>query len=666
LRPQQLEVFDNCTVRISSQLKAISYVTAVAFIIMIPVFVGAFLEFKQTKSNYVLAESINRNLLKDSSLRNQYFLYYNPYVLEQLDTQERANDALLELARSQFSREDDQQLLQQTPEYIRKIKAIFGRVVKNHSLMVAGNIEQRPIYAELEKRLVSQLLLKVSEVEQTLQSLLNNAALRIQEDFENLVIVSILFTVFSATAIIVVMTLLGRLISRKLAYLHEGAGIVASGDLNFRLQDVGRDEFAELARSINFVTANLQSFTQKLESEIHVRKKTEEDLIEAKISAELANKAKSDFLSSMSHELRTPLNSILGFSQLLDGDPDQPLSDDQQDSLFHINNSGRYLLELINNVRDLSKIEAGQVHLNIEEVFLPEIIEESLQSVLTKAEEHGINISIADTSEIAPMVQADRVRLLQVMINLLSNAIKYNRENGEVTIVVEETARNMLHVAVRDTGDGIPENRQGELFKSFGRLGAENSSIEGTGIGLVICKDLIERMDGTIGLESEVGKGSTFWFELPVAKENVEAPAVKITEQEIQEKVLPSGANGTLLYVEDNPANLLLMEKVISRIEGLSLISAPSGERGIELAKASRPDLIILDINLPGMSGIEVLQQLRKSDETANTPILALSAAATKTNIEEGLAAGFDQYLTKPVDISETVNVINALLVENR
>jgi len=426
-------------------------------------------------------------------------------------------------------------------------------------------------------------------------------------------------------------------------------------------------EFPASASVSKLETPDGRLYTVMLQ-DISDRRQVEEERHTAQNEAEIANRAnlaKSEFLSSMSHELRTPLNSILGFSQLLEDDPDQPLSKDQQDSLFHIRNSGRHLLELINDVLDLSKIEAGEVELNIEEISLTGIIEESLRSVLAGADERDIDISVENTVDKAPMVRADHVRLLQVLINLISNAVKYNRENGKVTIGAEKVAGDMLCIAVSDTGEGIPENRQGELFKPFSRLGAENSSIEGTGIGLVVCKDLIERMDGIIGIESEVGRGSTFWFKLPVAKSDNKVPLVEASKSKEKEEVLASGATGTLLYVEDNPANLALMEKIISRIDGLSFISASSGELGIELARISRPDLIILDVNLPGLSGVEVMQQLRNHNETAYIPILALSAAATKTDIENGIEAGFDQYLTKPLVVSEIVDAINASLEDN-
>jgi len=393
--------------------------------------------------------------------------------------------------------------------------------------------------------------------------------------------------------------------------------------------------------------------------------KATHELEQAREAANHANQSKSDFLSSMSHELRTPMNAILGFAQMLDFNPKEPLTEDQKQCVDHILTGGSHLLNLINDILDFAKIEAGNVELSIEEISLAETMEEGLQTVLAMAEDRGIDISVSDTVEKAPMVRADGVRLLQVLINLLSNAIKYNRENGKVTVEVEETESGMLHVAVSDTGYGISDDKKDELFKPFSRLGAENSGIEGTGIGLVVCMDLIGRMDGFIGMDSEVGKGSTFWFELPVATDDPDASHMDAGKSEKRGEILPSAATGTLLYVEDNPANLMLMEKIIMRLDGISLISAPTGELGIELARTSKPDMIILDINLPGLSGIEVLQQLRKHDDTANTPVFALSAAATKRDIQRGVEAGFDQYLTKPVVISEIVKAIQEAL-ENK
>jgi CheY-like chemotaxis protein len=317
---------------------------------------------------------------------------------------------------------------------------------------------------------------------------------------------------------------------------------------------------------------------------------------------------------------------------------------------------------LINDVLDLSKIEAGEVELSIEDVFLFEIIEEGFSLVAARAEERGIDLFVADGMVDMPTVQADRTRLLQVLVNLLSNAVKYNRADGKVIIGMEEVSGNMLRIAVSDTGEGIPEDKQAELFKPFSRLGAENSGIEGTGIGLVVCEDLIERMGGVIGMESEVGRGSTFWFELPMAEDDRERTVAEANDLVVPDKGVLPGTIGTLLYVEDNPANLVLMEKIVSRIKGLSMISAHTGELGIELARAKRPDIIILDINLPGLNGIEVLKKLRQYDDIRNTPILALSAAATKIDIEKGMEAGFLRYLTKPLVVSEIVDAIRSAL----
>jgi PAS domain S-box-containing protein len=396
------------------------------------------------------------------------------------------------------------------------------------------------------------------------------------------------------------------------------------------------------------------------------RKETEDALRDAKAEAEAANQAKSEFLSSMSHELRTPLNSILGFSQLLDFDSKQSLSTDQKESVDHIKTAGRYLLELIDDVLDLAKVETGRAKYDVEDISVMAIIDECLPAVKLAAESRGIVFSINDAADATHFIQADRRRLKQVLLNLFSNAVKYNQENGTVTVHIKEASDNMLRVAVTDTGVGIPMEQQSELFKPFSRLNAANTEIEGTGIGLVVCKNLIGSMGGNIGVESDEGKGATFWFELPLATD-YDVQAVTTAENlSVREADMALSANGTLLYVEDNVANLRLMEGIVSRIEGLKMISAQNGGLGIELAKSENPDIIILDINLPDMNGNDVLGELRNSKITENTPVLALSAAATKVDIEKGLKAGFLRYLTKPFDIAEVVDAIRATLEDGR
>jgi len=389
--------------------------------------------------------------------------------------------------------------------------------------------------------------------------------------------------------------------------------------------------------------------------------------------ADRANRAKSEFLSSMSHELRTPLNSILGFGQMLESDPDQPLTGDQTESVFHILKSGHHLLELIDDVLDMAKIESGKVDVVLENLSPGKILEECLTYVTSMAKKRGIEISVADMTSQAPMIRADRTRLKQVVLNLLTNAIKYNSENGTVSLDVTQRPDDMLRISITDSGHGLSEADQAELFKPFSRLGAENSEIEGTGIGLVVSQNLIEIMRGRIGMKSEVGKGSTFWIELPLALNEgpgavtgevvggEAGPVIGDDVAQASEPVAPD-PNGTVLYVEDNPANLKLMGKIIERIDGLSMISCYSGEEGVEVAKSETPDLIILDINLPGMSGLETLKVLRNDARTSGIPVMAVSAAATKSDIAEGMKAGFFRYLTKPIEINETVNAISSAL----
>jgi len=383
---------------------------------------------------------------------------------------------------------------------------------------------------------------------------------------------------------------------------------------------------------------------------------------EAVESADKANLAKSEFLSSMSHELRTPLNAILGFAQMLEFNPKEPLSGLQKESVDHIMKGGQHLLELINDILDLARIEAGKVELSIENISPTKILEECLSLIVNMAEARGINISTPDAAQEIPLVLADHTRFKQVLLNFMSNAVKYNQENGTVFIDFTETGNDMLRISVTDTGEGISEVQQKELFKPFSRLGAENTEIEGTGIGLVVCKDLIDLMNGTVGMESEVGKGSSFWFELPLSlpghKDVVETQEKDLAQAE---EGVPR-ACGTMLYVEDNPDNLKLMKLIVSRMEGLTMISTHTGELGIEMARAEKPDLIILDINLPGMSGIETLKKLQSHASTNKIPVLALSAAATARDIEKGMEAGFLRYLTKPILVPEVMEAINTAM----
>ncbi len=403
-------------------------------------------------------------------------------------------------------------------------------------------------------------------------------------------------------------------------------------------------------------TRNLNSDFEK-----RVELRTRE-LREAKERAEDANRAKSAFLANMSHELRTPLNAILGFSQLLATEHETALSPKQHEYMEHILSSGYHLLDLINDILDLSRIESGNSDLSILEISPMEVINNCITQIHPIAEKHGIaKINIACKGPL-PGIYADETSLRQVLINLLSNAIKYNAPGGSITCSCEKTNNGMLRIAITDTGMGIPDDRKEELFQPFNRLDAENSGIEGTGVGLTITKKLVELMGGTIGFDSVYGEGSTFWFQLPLTEKGKEQEIEADSKNDALEPETESSGMRTLLDIEDNPANLCLMEEVMDGVESIKMISAHSAELGLEMAQTMKPDLIVLDIMLPGMDGYQALKRIQNSKSTNHIPVIALSANAMKTDIEKGMQAGFYSYLTKPIDIRKTINVIHDAL----
>jgi PAS domain S-box-containing protein len=384
------------------------------------------------------------------------------------------------------------------------------------------------------------------------------------------------------------------------------------------------------------------------------------ELESARSVAEKANLAKSDFLSSMSHELRTPLTAILGFTQLMEsGSP--PPTPSQKRSIDQILKAGWYLLELINEILDLALIESGKLSLSLEPIALTEVVRECQAMIEPQAQKHDIRMTFPQF-EVPYFVKADRTRVKQVLINLLSNAIKYNRVGGAVDVDYTASTAERIRICIKDSGEGLTPDKLTQLFQPFNRLGKEAGIEEGTGIGLMVSKRLVELMGGVIGVESTVGKGSVFWIELNLTAEPQPAAGAGEPTAVAQAQVHADGRLRTLLYVEDNPANLMLVEDLIARRPDIRLLTARDGIRGVEIARASRPDVILMDINLPGISGIQALRILAEDRATAHIPVVALSANAMPRDIERGLEAGFFRYLTKPIKVNEFMDTLNVAL----
>ncbi len=386
------------------------------------------------------------------------------------------------------------------------------------------------------------------------------------------------------------------------------------------------------------------------------------ELETARAVAEKANLAKSEFLSSMSHELRTPLNAVLGFAQLMASD-NPPPSPAQTQSIDQILKGGWYLLRLINEILDLAMIESGKVTMSQESMSLTDVLQDCQAMIEPQAQKRGIRMTFPHLDN-SFFVHADRTRVKQVMINLLSNAIKYNRVGGAVIVECEMQAENRVRVCVKDTGTGLTQEQLGQLFQPFNRLGQESSTEEGTGIGLVVTKQLVELMGGQIGVESQVGIGSTFWVELQASAAPELLFAGAGSDDESSDRLVEPAASHkrTLLYVEDNPANLALVEQLIARRTDLKLLTAVDGHLGIQLARAFKPDVILMDINLPGISGFGVLKILGVDAATSHIPVIALSANAVPRDIEKGIEAGFFRYLTKPIKVVEFMDALDVAL----
>ena len=450
---------------------------------------------------------------------------------------------------------------------------------------------------------------------------------------------------------IVIWWLIQRRVAKPLAGFSRQVGEISSGELkqSIQMSATGVEEIETLQKGFNTLLQRIQERSAAL--------------LTAKDTAEAANAAKSEFLSRMSHELRTPLNAIIGFAQMLVLPGKSSLSEQQADNVHEILKAGQHLLVQVNEVLDLARIESGRIELSLEPLPLAPLFKDCVAQVQPLAAAR--HITIAAPLDEAVALQGDYTRVKQVLLNLLSNAIKYNRDGGQIHVAAVVTGTQM-RVEVRDTGRGIAPEKRDRLFKPFERLESSYDGIEGTGIGLALVKRLVEAMGGEIGVESEEEVGSTFWFVLPAASlPSLSAiPLQKVGAGETAhsfDAATPGQAQHRVLYIEDNPANLKLIRKIIGLRPEFVMLDAMNAELGLEIARRERPDLILLDINLPGMDGFAAIAQLKTWPETATIPVIAVTANAMKRDIERGKAAGFADYLTKPIDIARLKQILDEL-----
>lgn len=384
------------------------------------------------------------------------------------------------------------------------------------------------------------------------------------------------------------------------------------------------------------------------------------ELREARIAAEVASRAKSEFLSSMSHELRTPLNAIVGFAELMRRDKRDPLSERGKERIDQIIRAGAHLTNLVDDILDLSRIEAGRVSVSVEPTGVGDVLASVREAIEHAAQGKGVEVVVEPPADEGLRVLADRTRLVQIVTNFATNAVKYNRPGGRAVLTATRPTEGRIRISVSDTGMGIPSEKQCLLFQPFQRAGQETGPVEGTGIGLVIAKRLAEMMGGTVGFESTPGEGSVFWVDVAASSRNQNETSPPRDPPPMP--TMLADREVLVLYIEDNPANASFMKALFAAIDDTTLVVARTAEDGVALAREQRPDAILMDINLPGMNGIEALHALRREDGTRHIPVIALTAAASTHEQHVGMREGFAHYLVKPVRLEAILGALASIL----
>jgi signal transduction histidine kinase/ActR/RegA family two-component response regulator len=444
------------------------------------------------------------------------------------------------------------------------------------------------------------------------------------------------------------------ILSRPLQLLADASQAVTRGDLSTKVDLSSRLRPVEILK--------LETSFNQMMDELG-RKNTV--LVNLAHEAVISSNHKSSFISSLNHELRTPMNAVLGFAQMLEINEQEPLTEKQKSAVEHILRNGNHLLELIDQMLELNKIEAGTLPLNMEDIPARDVFDESIYLIRARANNEEVRVIDETVDQDTPLLWTDSTRLIQVLLNLMTNAIKYNRKGGTVTLSCREVPEHMLRISVADDGLGIPEALQGHLFEPFERLGHELGQIDGSGIGLSITRQIVEMLKGDVGFESIEDEGSTFWVDIPLSnrqsgqEKKAEAPEPVVADDKL---IKGDGAARKLLYIEDNPDNLHLVEAIVAQFSNVELLSAPNAIVGYDLSTSKKPDLILMDINLPGMSGVQALKRLRDTRETRHIPVIAVTSNSLPQDIEAGLRAGFDAYITKPIKISELIRTVDQML----